>query len=339
MARSGPPRIVLTHWVHDEVLEYLGSHGEVIPNPNRTSLLRQELLERARLAEALMAFMPDRVDETLLGCCPRLKIVAGAFKGADNVDLETCSRRGIWVSIVPDLLTGPTAELAVGLLLSLIRKIVPGDAVVRSAAFSGWRPILYGGTLQEKSVGILGMGLLGQAIARRLRGFDVELRYSDPRRLDPERERELGARHASFEELLESSDALILAAPLTQQTFHKFDRAALATLRPWSVLVNVGRGSVVDEEAVADALSRGALGGYASDVFEMEDLSRPDRPRGIPEALLQYGERTVFTPHLGSAVDATRREIEMVAARNIVDVLEGRRPRDGVNLPVVPVGL
>jgi phosphonate dehydrogenase len=331
-------RIAVTHWVHDEVLELLRAHGELAANPLRTSPDRGELLDRASQADALMAFMPDRIDEDLLSRCPRLKIVAGAFKGADNVDLGACTRRGIWVSIVPDLLTGPTAELALGLLLALIRKVVPGDAHVRSATFTGWRPILYGGTLQAKSVGILGMGLLGQAVAKRLRGFDVDLRYTDVRRLDEDRERELGARQASFEELLAVSDALILAAPLTPQTFHKLDRAALAALRPWAVVVNVGRGSVVEETAVADALSRGALGGYAADVFEMEDLSRADRPREIPEMLLRFADRTVFTPHLGSAVDAIRREIGLAAARNIVDVLEGRPPRDGINRPLAEVG-
>jgi phosphonate dehydrogenase len=327
------PRIVLTHWVHEEVLAYLRGHAEVVANPTRESLSRDDLLSRAEEAEALMVFMPDRVDEDFLARCRRLRVVAGAFKGADNVDVEACSRRGIWVTVVPDLLTGPTAELAVGLLLALLRKIVTGDAVVRGGGFTGWRPELYGGTLQGRRIGILGMGSVGQAIARRLRGFETRVQYADPRRLDPGREAELSAEYATFEELLTGCDHVILAAPLTPQTFHRINRPSLSRMRPGATLVNVGRGSVVDEEAVAEALTRGRLAGYAADVFEREDLSRPDRPERIPVALLELKERTVFTPHLGSAVDEARREIALAAARNIVEVLEGRRPRDAANTP------
>ncbi|HXX93113.1 MAG TPA: NAD(P)-dependent oxidoreductase, partial [Planctomycetota bacterium] len=275
------PRIVLTHWVHEEVIELLRPHGEVVPNPSRETLSRAEFLRRSRDAEALLVFMPDRVDEALLAQCPRLRIVAGAFKGADNVDVVACSRRGVWVTVVPDLLTGPTAELAVGLLLALIRKILPGDALVRGGDFQGWRPVLYGGTLQGKQVGVFGMGAVGQAIARRLRGFEARLLYADLRRLEPDREAELALQFVTFDALLGECDHLILAAPLTSETFHRVSRGTLSRIRPGTTLVNVGRGSVVDEEAVAEAIRAGRLAGYAADVFEREDQSRPDRPRDI----------------------------------------------------------
>jgi phosphonate dehydrogenase len=315
-------RIVLTHWVHDEVIELLRRAGDVAPNPTRESLPPAELLDRAAGAEALMAFMPDRVDAAFLERCPRLRVVAGALKGCDNIDVAACTARGVWVTVVPDLLTAPTADMAVGLLLALSRRLVAGDARVR-AGFRGWRPVLYGETLTGRRVGILGFGHLGRAVARRLVGFEVEVRHHDP-----------DVRGGvPLDELLDWSDHLVLAAPLTPGTLHLIDAKALARMRRGACLVNVGRGSVVDEEAVARAIEEGRLAGYAADVFEMEDLSRADRPGAIAPGLLAERERTVLTPHLGSAVDEARKDIALAAARNILDVLEGRPPRDAVNRP------
>jgi len=313
-------KIVVSHWVHSEVLDFLRRHGQVIANETRESLDRAELLHRCRDAEALLAFMPDRIDGKFLDQCPRLKIISGAFKGADNVDAEECARRTVSVTVVPDLLTAPTAELAVGLTLALMRKILEGDSRVRTGTFTGWRPILYGATLERSRVGILGYGRLGQAIARRLEGFGPTLRHFDPKQPDS----------TTLEELLSTSDVLVVAAPLSRESLHLIDGEALSRLPAGAMLVNVGRGSVVDEDAVAGALASGHLGGYAADVFEMEDLSRPDRPDRIPPSMLSMRHRTVFTPHLGSAVDSARREIALSAARSIADVLSGRRPADAV---------
>src|SRR5262245_39473829 len=263
-------KIVVSHWVHPEVLEFLREHGEVVANESRDSLDPDELIQRCRDAQALMAFMPDRIDRALLESCPDLRVVAGAFKGHDNVDAEECARRGVWVSVVPDLLTAPTAELAVGLILALLRKMLEGDALVRSGRFRGWRPVLFGGTLERSRVGILGLGRLGRAIARRLQGFGAEIRYSDPAAAPEES-------LVPFERLRAESDVLVVAAPLTPETLHRIDRASLRRLTKGAILVNVGRGSVVDEKAVAEALGEGRLAGYAADVYEMEDLSRPDR--------------------------------------------------------------
>lgn len=318
------PRVVVTHWVHPEVESLLGGHAEVDVNHTRASWTAAELAARLRDADGVMVFMPDRVDESFLAAAPRLRIVAGALKGWDNIDVAACNARGVWVTVVEDLLTGPTANLAVGLLLALTRNIVPGDRRVRAPGFAGWRPVLYGQEIQNRTVGILGFGRLGRAIARRVEAFDAEVRVHDPVvRDDP--------RWVPFDELLARSHHLILAAPLTSETFHLLGATALSKMRRGACLVNVGRGSVVDEEAVAAALASGHLWGYAADVFEFEDLSLPERPRAIPSALLAYPDRTVFTPHLGSAVDDVRREIALSAAASVVDALEGRRPRGAVN--------
>ncbi|HEX5138108.1 MAG TPA: NAD(P)-dependent oxidoreductase [Planctomycetota bacterium] len=318
-------RIVLTHWVHDEVLDVLRRAGEVASNPTRGSLPRAELTDLAATADALMVFMPDRVDAELLDRCPRLRIVAGALKGCDNIDVDACTERGVWVTVVPDLLTDATADMAVGLMLAVSRRIVAGDALVR-AGFPGWRPVLYGERLTGRSVGILGFGRLGRAVARRLGGFQVRIRHHDPR---AEGSMPLG-------EMLAWCDHLVVAAPLTPSTRHMIDEAALARMKPGACLVNVGRGSVVDEEAVARAIETGHLAGYAADVYEMEDLSRADRPQTVAPALLALHEHTVLTPHLGSAVDEVRRDIALAAAGSILDALHGRPPRDAVNRPRAP---
>lgn len=328
-------RIVLTHWVHDEVLDLLRPYGQVVANPGRTTLSREEVLARAGAGDALVAFMPDRIDDAFLARCPRLRVVAGALKGADNIDVAACTERGVWVTVVPDLLTEPTAELAVALLLALLRNVPQGDRHVRAGGYAGWRPVLYGGSLTESRVGILGMGAVGRATARRLRGFGCEIAWCDPAVGDGAAG-VVGTR-LDLPDLLRWSERLVVAAPLTPETFRALDAASLRRLPAGAYVVNVGRGSVVDESAVAAALAAGRLAGYAADVFACEDLSLPDRPREIPPELLALGDRTVFTPHLGSAVDGVRRAIAMAAARSVVDVLEGRAPSGAVNRPEVAV--
>jgi phosphonate dehydrogenase len=239
------------------------------------------------------------------------------------------------LTIVPELLAGPTAELAVGLMIALGRRIVEGDEFVRSGRFAGWRPLLYGRGLAGSTVGIAGMGQLGRAVAERLAGFGCDLVYHDPSRLAPGDERRLGLRYAAFDELLADSHFTVLALPLNPSTVHLVDAAALARMRPGAILVNVGRGSVVVERDVVAALDAGTLGGYAADVYEMEDWARSDRPREVPEGLRRARGRSLLAPHLGSAVAGVRREIELAAARNVLAALGGARPPGAVNDPRV----
>jgi phosphonate dehydrogenase len=323
-------KVVVTNWVHSEVLDLLSSQFNVDANRAREPWTRDGLIGRASDADALLTFMTDSVDEAFLDRCPRLRIIACALKGADNFDVEACTRRRIAVTIVPDLLTAPTAELAIGLMIGLARNIVQGDRLVRSGEFTGWRPALYGRGLDGSTVGILGMGAVGRAIAHRLRAFRCSLMYSDDRPLEPSEEDGLGLIRADFDALLRRSDYLVLALPLTPGTLHLIGREALARMKPGALLVNPARGSIVDEDAVADALQDGHLGGYAADVFEMEDWARTDRPRSITRRLLAH-PATVLTPHIGSAVDAVRRDIAMSAARDIVDYLSGRKPAGLIN--------
>lgn len=334
------PSVFITNHVHPDVIAFLEKRARVDANPDTEPFTRDAYLERASRADALMVFMNDSLDGGTLEKCPNLRIVAAALKGCDNFDVAACTARGIWFTVVPDLLTAPTAELAVALALGLSRKVVEGDRFVRSGAFRGWRPTLYGTGLSGHTAGIVGMGNLGRALAKRLAAFDMEVLYSDqatvPAANRTEIDRNLPASRVDLAELLASSDFVFLTLPLSAETLHLFDASTLPRMRPGSFLVNVGRGSVVDEEVVAAALAAGTLAGYAADVFEMEDWARADRPDRICAALLEQTRKTLFTPHLGSAVSEIRYQIEMRAAHNIAEALGGRRPPDAINEPRHP---
>lgn len=317
------PRILVTNRLQPAGRERLAAFAEVEENTAAEPWPRPELLRRAAGADGLLAFMTDHVDAAFLDACPGLRAIACALKGTDNFDLAACRARGVAISFVPDLLTAPTAELAIGLMIALGRHLREGDAAIRSGNFAGWRPTLYGTGLDGTEVGLLGMGAIGQAIARRLSGFGCRISYADARRLDPRREAELGVAACEAEALIEGSDWLVVALPLNPGTLHRLDAAALRRMRPGALLVNPARGSVVDEAAVAAALEAGRLGGYAADVFEMEDWARPDRPRAIDPRLLAH-PRTVFTPHLGSAVAGVRRAIELHAVDDLAAFFAGR---------------
>jgi phosphonate dehydrogenase len=326
-------RVVVTHWVHPEVRDHLEEFCEaLIPSRAEGVWPRERVARLAADADGLIACMADSVDEAFLAGCPRLRVISATLKGYDNFDAAACARHGTWLAIVPDTIIAPTAELAIGLMLGLMRQIPGGDASVRGGDFAGWRPHLYGSSLSGATVGIIGMGQLGQAIARRLTGFEATLVYYDERPLSGDIEQALSVSYRSLEEAAGESDVLVIALPLTDGTRHIIGSALIPRMRPGAFVVNVGRGSVADEDAMASALEAGQVGGYAADVFAMEDWLLPGHPAAIPPRLLRH-PRTLFTPHLGSAVDDVRRRMSMQAARQVRQALEGKRPDNAVNRP------
>jgi phosphonate dehydrogenase len=313
------------------VASYLaGFCDPLIPSRQEEVWPREKIAGLAADADGLIACMADSIDEAFLSGCPRLRVVAATLKGYDNFDAGACTRRGVWLTILPDLLTVPTAELAVALILGLTRQLGPADRYVRGSQFTGWRPQFYGTGLAGATVGIAGMGQVGQAAAARLRGFGTRIVYYDQRPLDTALAGELVATRLDLAGLLAASDIVLMLLPLARDTVRLIDGAALARMRPGAFLVNVGRGSVVDEQAVLAALQTGRLGGYAADVFAMEDWARPGHPAQIPPGLLSH-PRTLFTPHLGSAVDSVRRDMSLAAARQVEQALRGQRPDHAVN--------
>jgi phosphonate dehydrogenase len=325
------PRVVVTHWVHPDVADYLaGFCDPVLPDAEQGVWPGERVAEAAADAAGLIASMADRVDDAFLRRCPRLRVVSATLKGYDNFDADACTRRGIWLTILPDLLTAPAAELTAGLVIGIMRRVAEADRYVREGAFAGWRPRFYGATLRGATTGIVGMGEVGQALAALLAPFGTRIVYHDARELPAAAGRRLQATRLSLPDLLAGSDVVVAALPLTSGTRRLVGRSELRLMRPGAFLVNVGRGSVVDEDAVADALDSGGLGGYAADVFAMEDWALPDHPGSIPARLLAH-PRTLFTPHLGSAVDEVRRQMSLEAARQVRQVLRGQRPDHAVN--------
>jgi phosphonate dehydrogenase len=327
------PRIVVTNPVFPETRALLEEHATVIVNETLEPWSYDEVRQRCHDAVGLLAFMTDRIDAAFLAACPRLRVVGAALKGCDNIDVEAATNAGVWLTIVPDLLTVPTAELAIGLMLSLGRNIVAGDVGIKKNGFHGWRAQLYGAGLAGTTVGIVGFGFVGRAIAERLVGFQCRLLAFDQHASEAPAKSRPYVTMASFENVIANSDYVVLALPLTPGTRHIINSEAIAGMKPGTRLVNPARGSLVDETAVADAIARGHLSGYAADVFECEDWALEDRPTRIDPRLTTSSAPTVFTPHIGSGVTDVRRQIELSAARSILDVLAGRIPSGAVNDP------
>lgn len=322
-------KIVVTQPIHEEVLHTLKSVGDVVMNPGPEPWTTAELHQHLIDADALMAFMPDRVDATALGHAPRLKTIACALKGYDNFDLQACEAAGVVVSFVPDLLTEPTAELAIGLAIGAARNVRQGDLFMRSGRYAGWRPVLYGTGLHQSVVAVVGLGAVGKAIVDRLAGFGcAQILGVDPVHRDAR------VRHVDLSEAIAQADYMLLAVPLTNSSRYLVDEALLSKAKPGLVLVNVGRGSVVHEAAVARALQAGLISAYAADVYEMEDWLLTDRPQCVNPQLL-VSDQTLLTPHLGSAVARVRLAIERRAAENLVKVLSGSLPKDIVTITEV----
>ena len=265
---------------------------------------------------ALVTMLTDRVDAALLATVPQVRIVANVAVGVDNIDLEACRARGVVVTNTPGVLTEATADLAFGLLLAAARRIVEGDRMVRGGDFVGWGPsLLVGKRVNGANLGIVGMGRIGQAMARRARGFGMHVAYTQTHRPAPELERALGATWLGLDELFASSDFVSLHCPLTPETHGLVSAARLASMRKGSVLVNTTRGGCVDESALATALERGPLAAAGLDVFH-------DEPR--VESRLQALSNVVMTPHIGSADGPTRRAMADMAVDAVIAVLEGR---------------
>jgi len=264
------------------------------------------------------------VDAAALEASPRLKVVANVAVGYDNIDVDAATERGVVVTNTPDVLTETTAELTLALLLALARRVVEADRYVRAGRFRGWelRQPHLGTDLHGKTLGLFGMGRIGQAVGRRAAlGFGLDVRYT-ARAPKPALDWEYGFRPVDFDTLLRESDFLSLHAPLTPDTRHRFTLAEFERMKPTALLVNAARGPLVKEAALAAALERGLIQGAALDVFEREPEVHPR---------LKKHDRTVLTPHIGSATERTRRRMCEIAVNNVVAALSGRCPPTALN--------
>ncbi len=319
-------RALISQWVFPEAVQRLEQAGfEVDLREAAEPLPKPELIRRLQEADGLLCLLTDRVDAEVLRSAPRLKVVATVTVGYDHIDVEAATALGILVTNTPDVLTEATADLAFGLLLAAARRIPEADRDVRRGRFPSWslaQPHM-GLDVWGKTLGIVGCGRIGQAVARRAQGFGMRLLYHNRRRLAPEVEAELGLCYVSFEELLEESDFISVHTPLTPESRHLFPHEAFRRMKRTAILVNTARGPVVDEAALARALREGLLRGAALDVFEEEPTVHPE--------LLKLEGHVVLTPHIGSATEGTRRRMALKAAENLIAGLQGRRPPNLVN--------
>ena len=281
---------------------------------------REELLCGVADAEALVCLLTDRIDEEILRAGGSLKIVANVAVGYENIDVEAASQLGIMVTNTPDVLTEATADLTFALLLAAARRIAEADRAVREGRFPAWsldQPLL-GLDVHGKTLGIVVMGRIGTAVARRgALGFGMPILYHS-RTWHEDAARELEAEYVSFEQLLAGSDFVSIHVPKTTETRHLFDADAFARMKPTAILINPARGSVVDEAALVDALEAGAIAGAGLDVYENEPTVHPK--------LLALTERIVLAPHLGSATRETRHAMARLAVDNVLGVLRGELP-------------
>ena len=299
---------------------------EVEQNPHDRPPTRDELLAGLQGKQALLCLLTERIDGDVLDAAPELRIIANLAVGYDNVDVAAASERGVVVTNTPDVLTDATAELTWALILAAARRVVEGDALVRGGQWKGWSPTqLLGVSLTGKTLGIFGMGKIGAAVARRARGFQMSVVYTNRTRNEAV-EAEIGARFVPFDELLERSDVLTIHAPSTPETRHVIDAAALARMRPGAILVNTARGPLVDEVALVTALQSSRLAVAGLDVFERE----PELAAGLTELA-----NVVLLPHLGSATAEARGAMVELCCRNILAVLAGEPPLTAVNLTPV----
>ncbi len=265
--------------------------------------------------DAIVSMLTDRIDDALLARLPGLALVANVAVGVDNVDLAACRARGVAVTNTPDVLTDATADLAFALLLAAARRVAEGDRLLRAGTFPPWTlETMLGTTVHHRTIGIVGFGRIGRAVARRARGFEMNVLYTQRHRAPAAVEADLGATHVSLDELTARSDFVTLHCPLTPETRGLFGEARFAAMKPGAIFVNTARGGCVDEAALARALARGHLGGAGLDVFAAEPAVDP--------ALLAE-PRVVLTPHVGSAELATRTAMARVAVDNVVAWLSG----------------
>ncbi len=271
-----------------------------------------------------------RVDDVLLARLPGVRVISNFGVGVDHIDVAAATRRGIPAGNTPGVLDGATADLAFALLLAAGRRLVEGDRYARGPHFLHYDPsYMLGREIHGSTLGILGMGRIGEQVARRARGFDMSVLYHNRHRR-PEVEAGLGVRYASRDELLAASDYVVLTVPLTPQTHHLIGRAELARMKPTAILVNAARGAVVDTDALTEALKERRIYAAALDVTDPEPLPR-DHP------LLQL-ENVVLTPHLGSATEQTRRRMAEISVENLMAGLEGKPLRFQVRAGVLAPG-
>ncbi len=327
----GKPQLFSTHVLFDEPRKKLAEHFDVEYWTGNERPPRPELLKLVSGKNALISLLTEKIDAELLDAAgPNLRIVANVAVGFDNIDVPACTARKIAVTNTPGVLDETTADFTWTLLMAVARRLVEGDRMARSGAWTKWNlDQLCGTDVWGKTLGIIGLGRIGRAVARRASGFQMNIIYNSTKPAAPEIEKELHAEYMSRDQVFEQADFLSLHVPLNDATRGLVGPAELARMKRTAFLINTTRGPVVQETALIDALERGVIAGAALDVFEREPI--------IPDGLRR--DNVVLAPHLGSASVETRTKMALIAVENAIAFFDGKRPPTILNPDVLRLGI
>jgi len=320
------PRVLASRPLFPAAQQILSAHCEMEywKQPERIS--KDELFRRIKDKEGLICLLTEQVNEELLRVAPKLRIVANVAVGFDNIDLQACTKRGVVATNTPGVLDETTADFAWTLMMAVARRLGEGEALARSGNWKGWDlDQLVGTDVYGKTLGIVGFGRIGRAVARRAAGFQIKVIYSDAVRAPQEVEKELKAEYRDFNALLAEADFVSVHVPLLAETRGLFDASRFHRMKPTAFLINTSRGPVVDEAALVHALESGKIAGAALDVYENEPLIHPGLKR----------PNVVLAPHLASASLETRTKMACIAAENVAAFFTGQRPPNTLNPDVL----
>ena len=318
------PRVLVARAVFPEVLARLAEHFEVEANPTDTIFTQPQLIERLQGKAGAFTTGSERIDAELLAACPQLRVVANMAVGYNNFDIAACTAAGVLATNTPDVLTETTADFGFALMMAAARRMAESEHFLRRGEWTKWAYDMFTGSdIHGATLGILGMGRIGQGIARRgALGFGMHVIYHNRSRLNPEQERPIGARYVDKRTLLKEADHLVLVLPYSAVSHHAIGAAELACMKPSATLTNVARGGIVDDAALAAALRERRIAAAALDVFEGEPAVHPE---------LLTLPNVVLTPHIASATVATRRAMAELAADNLIAALTGGTPPTPLN--------
>jgi glyoxylate reductase len=312
------PKVLVTHRLLPEAIAYLTEFVEFEVGTHEAFLSKEDLLEKVKDKEGILLLLTAPIDKDVMDTAPMLKIIANCAVGYDNIDIGYARKKGIMVTNTPGVLTETTADLSWALILAVARKIPQADAFVRAKKYLGWELDLFlGKEITGKCLGIIGMGRIGKAMAQRAMGFQMKIIYTDPNPLPEEDKEKYNASCVPLNELLRTADIVTIHTTLNPETHHLISREKLRLMKKDAILVNVSRGPVVDELALAEALEEGEIWAAGLDVYERE----PE----IEERLLSL-DNAVLLPHIGSATYETRLRMAQMAAKNLVQGLSGQKP-------------
>jgi glyoxylate reductase len=324
------PKVYVTRELPERGLKVIRKHFDTEVWTDYGPPPKKVIIEKARNVDALASLLSDKIDAELFNAAPKLKIVAQMAVGFDNIDVQEATKRGIYVTNTPEVLTDTTADFAWALLMAVARRVVEADKYVRTGQWKvSWHPsMMLGRDIYNATIGIVGAGRIGYAVAKRAKGFDMKILFYDvvPR---PEMEKDLGAKRVELDTLFKESDFVSIHVPLMKETYHLVNAERLKLMKKTAYLINNSRGPVVDEKALYEALKEGKIAGAGLDVFEQE-------PTPVDNPLLKL-DNVVVAPHISSASYETRSKMAEMVAENLVAFFEGKKPPNLVNPDVLKV--